>query len=229
MVDEKTATRALTGSRRLHLSFQPLVATYVTATGIWSVDTTSSASWRQVGFSNWYQENYFDTSGYTRDQLTAMPVNAFIQEAGRYQITFPGNMRMMVLDLITTERIDDVLALITEITASNSGIPSFPNSTEDWSQVIYGQFRELTGITQADAVQDVFAPVSNQQFGSLEPTTCDKLWVYKIIMAIGLPQGDPESLLRFPNSRMVLNIDVVKEDDLEFMMRQKRSYELTNY
>ena len=224
------ATRTLSGRRRMSLPMQPLVASFNAGTFAWTIDNNSSAQWQlldPVKQNGFYIEDYFDTSGYTNDKLTVFPENAFIQEAGRYQHAFPGNSRLLVVDLIMAERIDDVSDFCVSLIASNSGIPGTSNSSDDWSQVIFGRLREFTGITQGTVVQDIFAPVSDQQWGSLEPTTSDKLWTYKVIMQLGLP--DEFATIKYPASRVVMNTDVRREDDAAFLMRQKRSYELTNY
>lgn len=225
------ATRTLSGSRRMSIPMQPLNASYNSDLAAWFINRPDvTTMWqlldpiRQSGF---YIEDYFDTSGYTNDKLTVFTENAFIQEAGRYQHTFPGNGRWLILDLIMTERIDNVSDLAVELVSSNTAIPGTSNSTDDWNQVIFGRLREFTGITQAATVQDVFAPVSDQQWGSLEPTTADKLWTYKIVLILGIP--DALSQIKFPASRVVMNTEVRREDDMAFMMRQKRSYELTSY
>ena len=233
MVEEETSIRALTGRRRLHKSFQPLQVDYNPDPSAWGAPGPGSKQWKKVAglFSAWFIEDYFDTSGYTNDSLTSMPLGAFVQEAGRLSITYPGTSRMIVLDMVLERRVDDLPALCNSFISNSGLIPSFPNSTDDWSQVLFGRYRELTGITQGTATSDIFSSVMDNQFGSLDATTNDKLWIYKIIILLGIPPVSPPnfSTLRFPNSRMVLDVDVVKESDLEFIMRQKRSYELTNY
>ena len=233
MPDEATATRALTGRRRLHKSFDPLQVEYNPDLATWGAPLPGSKQWTKIpgAFSSWFIEEYFDTSGYNRDYLTTMPLGAFVQEAGRTGITYPGTTRMIVLDMVLERRIDDIAALDFSFLSNSGRIPSFPNSTDDWSQVLFGRYRELTGITQGAAIADIFAPTVDNQFGSLDATTNDKLWIYKIIIVQGIPPVSVPnfSTIRFPNSRMVLDVEVVKEEDLEFLMRQKRSYELTNY
>ena len=228
MTDEKTATRALTGNRQMHKSFQPLIAVYNQLTGSYDLEPTQSASWI-AGANGFYQETFFDTDGYSRDMLTLMPITAYVQEAGRYNLTYPGSQRLLVVDMITTERISDKGAFIIDL-VNNNNMPGFPNTTVDFTQVMFGRMREFAPITQATSVQDICAPTSDQQFGSLEPTTATKLWIYKFVIVLGLPT-DPElgPTLRYPSSRIVLQSTIVKEDELPFMMRQKRSYELSNY
>lgn len=228
MTDEKTATRALTGNRQLVQNQSQLFATWNPATAEYDAETNSQ-SWIKGGPNFHYLESYFDTSGYTRDMLTIMPITAYVQEAGRYQVTEPGTQRLIVVDLITTERISNAAAFVGDLITGNEMI-GFPNSTVDFTQVIFGRMREFTGITQGGSTQDVFAPTSDQQFGSLEPTTSDKLWTYKFIINIGLPSSPQlANYLRYPGSRIILQVEVIKESELPFMMRQKRSYELSNY
>tara|TARA_Y100000004_G_scaffold147653_1_gene168905 strand:- start:1029 stop:1712 length:684 start_codon:yes stop_codon:yes gene_type:complete len=227
MTDEKTATRALTGNRQMHKSFQPLIATWDPLSASFIADTTYSATWKSAANCH-YQETYFDTDGYSRDMLTLMPITAYVQEAGRYQMAQPGTQRLVVVDMITTERIENVGPWVLDL-INNGTMNGFPNSTVDFTQVIFGRLRELTGISQAGSVQDIFAPTSDQQFGSLEPTTATKLWIYKIVINIGLPSSEVGATLKFPASRTILQAEIVKESELPFMMRQKRSYELSNY
>jgi len=227
MATEKTATRALTGNRQLQKSFQPLVMGWDPLSSTYTIDSTVSSTWKTAGLNGHYQETYFDTAGYTRDMLTLQPLTAYVQEAGRYQMPFPGNQRLIVVDLITTERIPSVATFITNL-INNNEMVGFPNTTVDFTQVQFGRMREFLPVTQGTTTQDVIAPTSDQQFGSLEATTNDKLWIYKIVINIGLPSDD-FAMVRFPSSRMVLQATIMKEDELPFLMRQKRSYELSNY
>lgn len=228
MVDEKTSTRALTGRRRMSIPMQPIFADYDPLTARYVKDQGASATWIEMGVPGFYQEHYYDISGYTNDDLTTMPVNAYVQEAGRVNVTAPGSIRLVVMDIVMEQRIPDVTIMVQEMLATNSGIPGSLNSNTDWQQIQYLRFREFTGLTQGTTVADVFTEVRDSQFGSMEPTTADKLWVYKIVSVIGIPSSDFSSL-RYPSSRMVMDIDVVQEDDIPYLMRLKRSYELTNY
>jgi len=231
MVDEKTSTRALTGSRRLHKSIPGLNVDFDADTGMWNTPYPGSLPWLLVpgAFSSWYVEDYLDTSGYTRDQLTTVPRAVYTQQAGRVGFAQPGNTRLVTFEMVLTDRLTDVLGFVNEFTAANATIPGFPTSTYDWSQVMFGRYRQYTGINQAAAVQDVFGVVQDDAFGSLEPTTADKLWIYKFAIVLGTPAAEFVAQLRVPPSRIIADVDIVKEEELEFMMRQKRSYELTNY
>ena len=205
-------------------SFQPLRMDWDNANSIYVTDIPST-DWIQEGQNTHYLETYFDTSGYTSRDMTIMPANIQVQEAGRYQMTNPGTQRLLVIDMVTTEPLD--VAAVSSALRNNNEMPGFPNTTHDFTQILYGRFREFLSVTQAAAVQDVLAPTSDQQFGSLEPTTAAKLWIYKIVMNIGLP-SDTFATIKFPSSRVLLNANIVEEDEIPFLFRQKRSYELAN-
>lgn len=197
----------------------------------WEPQGNTGLNWQKLEdisvYNGFYQETYFDTSGYTRDYLTTYPIEAFVQQPGRVQISGPGTVRLYSFDIISTERLD-VGDLVVGFNDENA-LPSFPlGPTQEWEQTMYGRFQQFLGANQGPDVGDVFVRVADDDFGSLEPTTADKLWVYKIWLITGLP-SDPGSIMLLPNSRTILRVDVRKEDDLPFLMRQKRSYELTNY
>lgn len=217
-------SRALLGARRMHKSFQPLCGDW---DGTAYVNRIRSADWIEFSPTIKYIETYFDTSAYQNDSLTIMPMAVNMQEAGRYQFTNPGNQRMLVLNIVTVERITDI-GLFTSLFINHNTMVGFPNSDIDFTQVIYGRFREFIPVSQGSTVGDVLAPASDQQFGSLEPTTASKLWTYCIVYNIGLPDPPTFGTMRYPSSRIIIDIDVVKEDDIPFLMRQKRSYELAN-
>lgn len=224
-----TETRALTGNRQLHKDFTP--GNFSELGGQLTINAISS----DYQFTNlaatlegFYAETYIDTSGYTRDFLTVFPTQAFIQESGRWQVENSPGVRLLVVDLIMTDRIEDPNTLRNSIVVNNSGVPGFKNSNNEWEQVIFGRFREFLPVSQGGSVADVYANVSDQQFGSLGATTADKIWIYKFIIVVGLIQG-VGSTIRCPASRAVLDVTVEKEATDAYMMRQKRSYELDNY
>lgn len=203
-------------------SFQPLRMDWDNANAIYVTDNPST-DWIQEGSNTHYLETYFDTSGYTSRDLTVMPANIQVQEAGRYQMTNPGTQRLLVIDIVSTQKLN--VAEVSSNLRNNNEMPGFPNTDVDFTQILYGRFREFLSVTQAATVQDVLAPTSDQQFGSLEPTTAAKLWIYKIVINIGLPD-QVFATIKFPSSRVLLNANIVQEDDIPFLMRQKRSYEL---
>ncbi len=100
------------------------------------------------------------------------------------------------------------------------------------SSLIYGEVKiytrdtnimlSLPGVSQ----QQYLKLIVNENFSSLEPTSADKLYCYRLV-AIG--GGDSEFLSAFaPPNRILIPGTIAQEPKLEYMMRLKRSYELAN-
>jgi len=230
---EGKSTRALTGERQFHKSFEGANVTNDELLG-WRMGIDSD-QYRFIDDTNktlgFYIEDYFDTSGYTRDYLTTMPIQAQFQEAGYVQFNGSQNARLLIVDFMMTDRIDDLPGFAAKVQSINS-YPSFPASNYEWEQIIYGRTRQFTGIVQPVAgtqtLQDVFTNINDNQFGSLGATTADKIWIYRFVIIQGIP--DPTfSVIRTPNFRAVLDANIIEEPTDAYMMRQKRSYELDNY
>ena len=62
------------------------------------------------------------------------------------------------------------------------------------------------------------------KFGSGNPTAVQKLWVYRIVIFLQTPVAGDKLVI--PATNVILLADVFKEDELVYMQRLKRSYEL---
>ena len=230
MTDEKTSTRALTGKRSMSL-FVPRLQYVWEPMGAQWVKASPGDQWRIVNdFLGWSYSSYIDTSGYNMDDLTIMFDSIGQLEGGRSQFAGQSSARIQVVDLVMTQAIseDEEQNIMFEIRNSNIVPGSFLSALPyDWEMVQYGRFREYIATTVATGAQDVYAQVTDNQFGSLEPTTADKLHVYRFVILVGWTPLEGEGYtIRMPSSRTVVNAEIVKEKDLSFMMRQKRSFEL---
>jgi hypothetical protein len=164
-------------------------------------------------------ETYFDLSGYQLDDLTLFPMGAVLQDPGTYTASNPGTPLQLV-DIISMERLD--IDETFESVVSNT-MPGMIGTTQEFTQIMWGQYRIMLGQATFQAAGTLFLPASAGLFGSGAPTTVQKLWVYRFIIAQGAAEGDSLSI---PASRVILSAVIAKEDDKEFLMRQKRSYEL---
>ena len=61
-------------------------------------------------------------------------------------------------------------------------------------------------------------------YGSAGPTTVSKLWCYRIIRIAATDLDN--QVLTVPATRFVLAATIVKEEELPYQMRLKRSFEL---
>lgn len=214
----KTSTRSLTGPRVLERAVPEYIGTYVDGQGFPSYKTwTTNAAGNAI-----MHESYFDLAGYTRDYLTLVPSGASIQDLGYYTTsgTSPGTA-LIVLDIISQERLE--LQAVVDDWADTANVPGHPTSTEDFEQIIYGRFQWLAP-TLDFTFTTALTPVSRGNFGSGSPTTVEKLWCYRILMPQSIDLTDDRIVVS--SSRFVLGATIIKEDELPFLMRQKRSYEL---
>jgi hypothetical protein len=206
---------ALEGERTLSQMFPEYFGGFTT---LWAPYKTwqSSPSYPNVIWN----ETYFDLSGYELDDLTLFPLGASLQDPGLYQAS-NADVPMQVLDIISQDRLG-MGGLFADMVLNNA--PGMMESDEDWVQIVWGQYRTMLGQATYQSNATIFLPANGSLFGSGSPTTVAKLWCYRVIIREGgSTEGDD---MKIPAARIVLSSMIAKEDDKEFMMRQKRSYEL---
>jgi len=211
MRDDTMAKGALEGEKVVTQMFPEYTGSYTTS---WPAYKTWEGPVADVIFN----ETYIDLSAYELDDLTFFPVVAALQDPGMYQAALAEPMQ--VLDVISTASLD-----IAEVIANigDNNVPGMMESTMDFTQIIWGQYRTFLGQASFQAGANLFLPANGGVFGSGSPTTASRLYCTRIIITSGGTEGN---YLNIPASRMIVNAVVSKESELSFLMRQKRSYEL---
>jgi len=216
MAKESKSTRAVTGTRLMH---KGIPGTLITET---SDNFVVTNGWRNIANDVVYYETYFDLSAYELDDLTVIPTALSLQDGLPYTTIQPApESQMAVLDIISQEKLD-MQTVYDNYVASND-IPGSPTSTEDWAQLLMCNFRLMTPQTDF-SVSTLLLPATGGAFGSAEPTAVQKLWLYRIIIPVATDLTD--TIWTVPPTRFVMGAEIVKEDDLPYIMRLKRSYEL---
>ena len=219
MAKEKDTTRALTGSRLMNL---PVPSTILTETESGSNLYAATNGWETLGNDVLYYENYFDLSAYELDDLTLVPTAIALQDGMPYFAINPAEeLQVAIFDVVSQERLS--MQEVFDNYIGTNGYPGSPGSTQDWKQLLMCNFRLLTIQNDFQAVT-LLLPATGGSFGSSEPTAVQKLWVYRIVIPVANDLTD--LTITIPPSRFVLGAEIVKEDDLPYMMRLKRSYEL---
>jgi hypothetical protein len=214
------ARGALEGERTLSMMVPALQA--VRGASGWS----GVGNWKGTGVSDILMFSaYIDTSGYTADDLTLFPLGVTLQDPGRYVSTNP-NVPLQVIDIITTEvlSLTDVYNWVAASPAGGNAMPGMLGTTHDWMQVTWGQYRTFLPQATFAANTTEFLAANGALFGSGQPTTADKLHCYRIAIMPG--SQDLDSLF-IPASRFIMSAVIVPEDEKSFLMRTKRSYELS--
>ena len=209
--------RALTGGRQWTKDIPDITATRDDVSGDW----TLTNGW-QVDTSltpTLYYETYWDMSAYTLDDLTFFPISAVLQDGQAYSIANITDPAIGLIDIVSQERLD-----IGQVVADHvfGNLPGQPLSTENFEQIVMCNYRLM--LPQVDFTSATLVlPATTGSFGSLQPSACEKLWIYRIAIINGVPAA---TVFTSPATRFVMSGTVVKEPELDYMMRLKRSYEL---
>lgn len=219
MAKEATTGRALTGSRLLHATVPDTIATF-TGGNVWA----ATNGWQTVSNKVVYHESYFDLSAYELDDLTLVPTAISLQDGMPYTTTSADpTRRMPVFDIVSQVRLSPEEIYDNYVTSYS--FPGSPESTEDWSQLLMCNFRQM--LPQVDFTDvTLLLPATGGAFGSSEPTAVQKLWHYRIVIPSATDLSASTWII--PPTRFVLGAEIIKEAELPYMMRLKRSYELAN-
>jgi len=167
--------------------------------------------------------SYYDTSGYNLEQLTCFFQGVDIQEGWGPR----GTTEFFLVDLITTQRMTKQQIIDAHIFEGSpeGDLPGFPDSTFDMSQVIYGRTRQF--LPPATGVQGT--QYSTTSWGTCAATSGDKIYLTRIVYIEGPgapgPGAPSASVVNIPPCDYVTAIIVAQEKDLQYIMRQKRSFE----
>jgi len=160
---------------------------------------------------------YYDLSGYSQDFLTSFFQGVDIQES------YPpfGSAACTIVDMVTTEFVDDATLLAAyKYTTGDGDLPGFPRSTFNMEQVIFGRTRTYTSNTTWGDI----AIQGESNWGTCAAATADKIHITRVVFSS--TTGGSGFSSHIPPCAYVMAIIVAEEDELPFLMRQKRSYEL---
>lgn len=217
MAEKKKSTRAMLGERVLAKNIPSTLATYNQVSGEFSATNGWEVILPTTGL---YYETYYDLSGYTLDDLTLVPRYTQVQDGLPY-FGAASTTNLRIFDIISQERLTPADFFGYTLLGN---FPGSASSREDWRQVLMCNVKYM--LPQTDFTEAGLLLTSTEgRFGSNEPTAVEKLWVYRIIITGGLPEdGDT---ITIPATRFIVGGEVIDEPDLEYMMRLKRSYELS--
>lgn len=233
MAKEKESTRALTGMRTLTKQVE-------SANMVWTNKGGANRKFENPGNllnSQWqgvlnkaifYHEQYYDLSGYELDDLTLLPIEARVQDPGLYNYNGTDDI-MFVYDIYTQERMsENDMRLIKEnnIALNKYSAPGLAEGPQDREQIVFGLCRVFARNGNITGLPSLMLNIRTTRFGSGNPTAVQKLWCYRIVMMNTTPTVG--EVVVVPAATQVLIGNIVKEKELPYMMRLKRSYELGN-
>jgi len=171
---------------------------------------------QQAGIAHAYWQGYIDLAGWSRQDLTMFTQGIDIQKSYLSRTDGAPTSLPIVkeLDIITTRKLTEQ-EIITLSTA-----PGYLGNTVDLQELIYGLIRTLgenISIPRTYQILDV------ETWGSANPTAMDKLHWTRIIQLTIVGPG--ATLFVYPTN-LVVSAITVKEKDLVWMERLRRSYVL---
>ena len=234
----KDSTRALTGMRTLSKQYMSGVMDWEANVGpgaiskfvpapIATAPGFSETQWQGVdNKAMLFTESYFDLSGYELDDLTVGIVDARVQDPGVY--TYSGLEDVFFCyDIYSQERltVDDLKLIKSNHTLEAMSAPGMAAGPLDRSQIVFGMMRLFAKNASITGLPTMMLNTRTVRFGSGNATAVQKLWTYRIVVFIQTPAGGDRIVI--PATTHLMIADVQKEDELPYMMRLSRSYELS--
>ena len=218
----------------------------------WMQQTNFQTEYRPIaglGNTGWVNEQTLDLTGYLMQDLTTYFRQSFEQRSGASSVQWTAEAANPLTSfaagyfesiLVTTVPLTDSMMAAALFTAPGfipySGLALDPgNFNRD--HVIHGRFyvHGIDSALTADAFTDNGAAytrvVQERDFSSLEPVAVDTLYIYRMFVASDPSSADNDGRLTQitePAARVLLDATMGKEEDIPYLMRLKRGYELAN-
>lgn len=183
-----------------------------------------SNGWQRDTNGTIYYESYFDLSGYELDDLTTLIEMIQLQDSNAYFLQNPfADSLVTVIDVVSEEPLspDTVsdLAFVGEY-------PGTSQSKHNFTQIKYCAVRGMVPQTDFQSAT-LLGNAFGGSYGSAAPTAASKLWVYRILRIAATDLSN--QVLAVPATRFMLAANIIKESELPYMMRLKRSFELATH
>jgi hypothetical protein len=213
--------------RTLRIEIPPSAATKLIGENDWTgIDLLNGWS-TPLGGTVLIWQGEIDLSGYSRDMKTFYPSAGMIQQGmfflqeggeGAWVITTVSSTPIDLEELILSTSFGSGLGFLSM--GGGLGLPG----NQNWETVIFNETQLYVNNTNISPnTIGVQQKLNVEQTGSLSPTASDTLYVSKVI----IPQGSDMTSINIPASRVLLPGKFGTEPDVEYMMRLKRSTELS--
>jgi len=185
----------------------------------------SGSSWTQPYPPQgiFYSKNYFDLAGLSMREKTLFFQGATVQQLGNPSVTSgTAGDACAIYDIMSTSPMTDDELIGFNANANFAGVATNMTSGLTFDQTVYARRREY--VVSVDlAAWGSMQLVSDDQFGSMNPTASDRVYSYRIIIFVLSGTDKIASVL---GSRQILSAVAKEEPEFEYLMRLKRSYEL---
>ena len=181
--------------------------------------------------TGWLQSNAFpltlfwtgtiDLSGYVREMKTFYPTAAFTQRGPN--TLSQGGAGIQTYTIISSIPLDPDEVLV-QLVTGGPGFITVGTNQQNWDTVLFAESQVY--VVNANITPNPFGILQlleTTQSGSLSPTATDTLYCLKI----AFPNDASSTTIQIPASRVIMPGKFGTEPDVEYMMRLKRSVELS--
>ena len=210
-----------TDTRTLTLELPAAIAVKGAPDPAW---TTITNGWIGVPGNplNIFWAGTIDLSGYAREMKTFYPSAGFTQR-GPFT-TELGGSGMSTYTIVSSIPLDPEQILLQLANSGGPGFITVGQDNQNWNTVLFAESQTYvlnSNITPNP--QGLLQLLDSHQSGSLSPTASDTLYCLKLVM----PFATNNTQMLIPSSRVILPGKFGIEPDVEYMMRLKRSTELS--
>jgi hypothetical protein len=180
--------------------------------------STASGQWTIVaGHTNAaVQRSYFDLSGYNMKSLTTFVQGVEFQDPG----PLAGNDNYNeLIEVLSTEYLNDA-EIVAFLGGTGFSGPGYSLSTNNMDQIIYA--RRRTYVLNSTITPIIPSLHHTALWGTANAVTSDKVHITRV-----LTTSTVDSVTFVSDTNVVMVAIISKEKDLPYLMRQKRSYELS--
>lgn len=197
--------------------------------GWFDVDSIEGALIRGKFFA--YQDE-IDVSGWGNQGLSFFPMQAGIQEGYVFNYLIDDELR--VIDVISDCPLDVGAFVLNNVAAfPNITVPALYEKAGTgrtfaplgWENVLYGNDRLMQHNNNLQGL--LVLPVSSNDFGSMNPTATDKLYLTRILSCGTSYTAQTGGLAYIPPTRFIIKGMLKEESALSYIFRLKDSFKTT--
>lgn len=230
----------------------PQLALEADGSGGYVFSSQSNTDYRPfVGSTAWVCEKVINLEGYSMADMTTYFRQSFEQRGGGYTVNWDAstskpltsfNASYIEIVLVSTVPMSDANLQAAILVAPGFMANRLQALTSDVGNfnrdmIIHGRYYiqgidTTLGSDPLDGAGAAFGRIVQQQdFSSLEPVAVDKLYCYRIVSlpsSFVLNGSGAFTQVGLPGVRVILDATMQTEDEIPYLMRLKRGYELAN-
>ena len=193
----------------------------------WNIDetaTTATNGWQILGTGAWQfavYRTYVDVTGWAKDDITAFTQGASFQEGGPLYFSSGGTLPLKCWEMVTVNHIADNQFLDNLDPLGFTWCPpGLSQSNYNLEEILVGRWREYA----ADSTLNTSRLIGQGIWGAGDSTAGDRIYITKAFyLGSSLTTA---GIVIIPDGAVVIPTVLVKESDLVYMERLRRSYVL---